>query len=214
MTIAYSVIFGIIIAIVVYQIYPYNVTILGGPCPFKETTGLDCLFCGGTRSLRKILDLHFIEAFRYNTAIITGLIASLLYVLFNDRKCLDKNKSFTMRYSLAVIIVYLLACHCIMKDSDLAHVGVIAAIGILTQSMILLYAICYSSGSYLNLIHGIITALDMAVLIPLFKAAEQQGLTYIVDVLIFLCFLLSMTIIRVVVRFLYYRRGYHGRNRS
>lgn len=52
-------------------------------CWFRETFGLYCPGCGGTRMLRAILQLNFYQAFRYNPLIFLLLVFMCICGCFN-----------------------------------------------------------------------------------------------------------------------------------
>ncbi len=61
----------------------YALTGLGLPCPFRALTGWDCPLCGGTRLGSSLLHLDVVTAFRYNPAVLIGLlIVAVLGVLW------------------------------------------------------------------------------------------------------------------------------------
>ena len=50
-------------------------------CGFKNTFGIPCVSCGGTRSMKALSRGHFAEAIRFNPAAVTGVAASLVWFL-------------------------------------------------------------------------------------------------------------------------------------
>ncbi len=61
----------------------YASTGLGLPCPFRALTGWDCPLCGGTRLGSSLLRLDLVAAFRYNPALLIGLlVVTVLGVLW------------------------------------------------------------------------------------------------------------------------------------
>ena len=63
---------------------------IGIPCFINLITGLYCPGCGGTRAIKSLLRLDILQAFRYNSLIITILPFAILYIIykyiFNGKK--------------------------------------------------------------------------------------------------------------------------------
>lgn len=56
----------------------YATTGFGFPCPFRELTGWDCPFCGGTRLGSALLHGDIAAAFAYNPLVFVSLVAGVL----------------------------------------------------------------------------------------------------------------------------------------
>ncbi len=85
-------------------------------CFFKETFGIICPFCGGTRCVFSLLTLNFADAFRYHpvTFIYIFFLVASLIVFLKDKLSSKKsriNYNFLEKslfvYIAAVIIQYI-----------------------------------------------------------------------------------------------------------
>lgn len=56
----------------------YATTGLGFPCPFRNATGWDCPFCGGTRMGSALLHLDVTAAFWLNPLAFVGLVLATI----------------------------------------------------------------------------------------------------------------------------------------
>ena len=56
----------------------YATTGIGFPCPFRELTGWECPFCGGTRLGSSLLHGDIAAAFGYNPVVFISLIVGLV----------------------------------------------------------------------------------------------------------------------------------------
>ena len=56
----------------------YTTTGIGFPCPFRELTGWQCPFCGGTRLGSALLHGDLAAAFAYNPVVFVSLILALM----------------------------------------------------------------------------------------------------------------------------------------
>lgn len=56
----------------------YATTGFGFPCPFRELTGWECPFCGGTRLGSALLHGDVAAAFAYNPLVFVSLVVGVL----------------------------------------------------------------------------------------------------------------------------------------
>lgn len=67
-----------LIFLIVYSKMIYDIGVL---CPIKETFGVECPLCGGTRMAVSLLHLDIIEAFKYNQFLfVTFPIVLIVYL--------------------------------------------------------------------------------------------------------------------------------------
>lgn len=63
----------------------YATTGIGFPCPFRELTGWECPFCGGTRLGSALLHGDVAAAFTYNpvvfVSLILGVVVGVLWII-------------------------------------------------------------------------------------------------------------------------------------
>lgn len=63
----------------------YATTGIGFPCPFRELTGWECPFCGGTRLGSALLHGDVVAAFAYNplvfVSLVVGAVVGALWML-------------------------------------------------------------------------------------------------------------------------------------
>lgn len=63
-----------------------NLPVHAPDCRFKATLGIPCLSCGGTRSMQAFADGNFVDALRFNPAVVLGILASVVWLAIGIRR--------------------------------------------------------------------------------------------------------------------------------
>lgn len=77
------------------------------PCPFKETTGFDCMFCGGTHALNYLLSFDLVQSVQSNTIVLTVLVACIVFIVAYNVLHKDLNRLFYFKFDLLTAILTL-----------------------------------------------------------------------------------------------------------
>lgn len=102
----------IIVSILFVMLFVLKIEI---PCMFKTILGISCAGCGMTRAVNEILNLNFIQAFKYNMLsvplVIFGIV-SVFMIIYDTIKNSDNflkfiDKVFTKFWYIFVILIIL-----------------------------------------------------------------------------------------------------------
>jgi Protein of unknown function (DUF2752). len=85
------ILFSNVFLFIVIKFLKFNITEMVPRCAFKQFTGINCLTCGGTRSIQSLFRGDFIRAFKYNPLLIIFLILLIIGYLYFLLNAIRKN---------------------------------------------------------------------------------------------------------------------------
>lgn len=105
---------GVLLLLFVARIYE-QLPIQAPDCSFKANTGIPCVGCGGTRSMQSLAVGEFLEAIRFNPAVVLGVFLSgvwfttgLLRFLRSESPRSVKEQNRRLKQSLLILLAVLL----------------------------------------------------------------------------------------------------------
>lgn len=112
--------------VMLYHILQFKFYVPSIPCIFRATLHLYCPGCGGTRSLKALLDFDFIRSFLYNPFILYLILIALYYYIGSTVAILTKFKiiPFHFKYWMLYIGLALFIINCIIKNIIAVYYGI------------------------------------------------------------------------------------------
>ena len=113
--VAPTVTFAVVVILVAAARFYDRSPIRAPECGFKTAFGIPCVGCGGTRSMIAFAHGDFIQAVKYNPAVVLGIVASIGWLAFrwirlrrpvSDPSSTEKNR--TIKLTIAIVLALLL----------------------------------------------------------------------------------------------------------
>ncbi|MBP6783873.1 MAG: DUF2752 domain-containing protein [Verrucomicrobiales bacterium] len=78
--------FVAVVALLIVARFYERMPVQAPECGFKATFGIPCVSCGGTRAMQALSSGHFVEAIRFNPAVVFGSFVSVVWVILGLRR--------------------------------------------------------------------------------------------------------------------------------